>query len=289
MSVRLGISGFDLVYMGKSLKDLVDMATQLGVTWVEVTYPQQVTLRQASQVRDVLQSRNIKTSAVVCWSPILSGDRESRKAVYEAIQVAEVLNSEHILCFAGPYGKDVTAALNACSQHIESILEYACKKRVKVLIENECGDDLTYEAGLTLEFFQRWDSDWLGMCYDPCNFYMGTEEPYPYAFNILRKYIEYIHMKDCYRVPLGTYNKVLNSEEYGRFYDNDGGFIIEEREYKISPLGMGAINYSSLLSRLDEDEYGGFVVVHGEVRPEEYLRTVGKSLEYIEEQTRWRR
>jgi len=96
-------------------------------------------------------------------------------------------------------------------------------------------------------------------------------------------------MKDSYQVPEGTCNKVLSSEEFGRFYDNDGGFIIGDREYKISPIGMGAINYSSLLSRLNKDQYGGFVVVHGEVRPEEYLRVVGESLEHIEERTGWRR
>lgn len=74
--------------------------------------------------------------------------------------------------------------------------------------------------------------DYVRATFDPANFVQCDVEPYPYAFNKLKDYIEYIHIKDA-----------------------------KSSDYTVTPAGFGDGKIKELIKALYDNNYDGFITL----------------------------
>ena len=73
--------------------------------------------------------------------------------------------------------------------------------------------------------------------YDPANFYVAGIEPYPHAYEILKEFIAYCHIKNVTVLPERRHGGPPPTEA---MTDSSAGIFLGE------PVGEGAINYPAI-------------------------------------------
>lgn len=191
---------------------------------------------QVLEIKEKLRTEGMKISSIA--SPIGKVSIEDDFSAHfeqfkHALDVALTLEAPSMRVFsfylprdkkAGDYRNEVIDRLGAFCREAN-----ACGMRV--LHENELGlyGDIPERC---LDLVETLGYKNLGLIFDPANFvtHEDTIEPYPYAFNRLKKYTEYIHIKDA----------------------------IHEG-HVITPPGMGEAHIAEILTALHQSGYNGFV------------------------------
>jgi len=138
-----------------------------------------------------------------------------------------------------------------------------------VLGDDPLASDITRRPQRIRELVERVDSPHFRLTFDACNFYFAGVEPYPYAYELLKDHIVYVHLKDGAR-----YDPRLYSNQMLRFTDHSG-------EYVCLPVGQGGINIQGLLTRLLADGYTGFVTLEPHVESTRMEETIQQTLAYL--------
>lgn len=146
------------------------------------------------------------------------------------VQIAEELNCKYIRIFSFfiPEGDAPEMHRDEVIRRMKEFVKYAESKGVILLHENE-KDIYGDIAKRCFELLTEIDSPNLRSVFDPANFIQCDEETYPYAYNLLKPFIQYIHIKDS------------------------------DESKNIVPAGMGKGKIKELLSALKESGYNGFL------------------------------
>jgi sugar phosphate isomerase/epimerase len=131
--------------------------------------------------------------------------------------------------------------------------------------------DATRTARGCLRLLKAVDSPWYRFNYDPGNFLIGGEEPYPYAYELLRGYIGSIHLKDAVK-----FDRDLYGDPAGIDMQRD-----LSGDYMCVTLGAGAVNYDALLSRLKRDGYRGSLILEPHTGAPRLDGAIRDSLQYL--------
>jgi sugar phosphate isomerase/epimerase len=227
-----------------------------------------------------IKSSNKENLNVICvstWTQMnLEGDvAEKQKLILKSIKAAKILGANIVNTYFGPNPKrDLKASLSTYQRNIDVCLNAAEKERIVIVLENEfekSGTDITRRAENVLKLVQQIDSPYFRLNFDPCNFYFAGEEPFPYAYSLLKNYVKYIHLKDGmkYSVSLHEYP----GDDY--FWQDASG------DYICTSMGKGAIPWEAFLKELMSDEYDGYLTLEPHV-PESQLRsTFSESVSYL--------
>ncbi len=184
----------------------VRMIELRGIDGINVS---DITPMQAADVHKKLESAGISVSAI--GSPlgkikITDSMEEHLEKVKNTCEVAGILQTSKIRIFSFyiPDGK-YDEYKNEVIDRMGAMLDIADDYGVKMCHENErgiYGDNAERCCELLDEFDGR-----LGCVFDPANFILCGVEPFPYAYDILKKHITYMHIKDALRngtiVPAG--------------------------------------------------------------------------------------
>jgi sugar phosphate isomerase/epimerase len=163
--------------------------------------------------------------------------------------------------------KNLMENLALCVKHAEEI-------ETRILIEN-CPMCIVYSPNDLAKIFKEIDSESLRCLFDPCNFYIMEYEPYPYAFELLKDYVEYLHIKDTKRVYARPASRsVGGTPEAHKLFTS---------KFKGVPLGQGGINYEGLLKELKMMDYDGFLAFEPEnVHQELVEKWIKDAISYLE-------
>ncbi|MGN1345851.1 MAG: sugar phosphate isomerase/epimerase family protein [Eubacteriales bacterium] len=184
----------------------VRMIELRGVDGINVS---DLTPIQAADVHKKLESAGIAVSAV--GSPlgkirITDSMEEHLEKVKNTCEIASILQTPKIRVFSfyipdGAFADSRGEVMDRLGRMLDIADEYG----VKMCHENErgiYGDNAERCCDLLDEFDGR-----LGCVFDPANFILCGVEPFPYAYNILKRHITYMHIKDALRngtiVPAG--------------------------------------------------------------------------------------
>jgi sugar phosphate isomerase/epimerase len=96
-----------------------------------------------------------------------------------------------------------------------------------------------------------------GLNFDADNFYNAGIEPFPYAYELLRGHVFQVHVKDS-----GRYLPAVHGEGR-RVLHRAGGNMV------CLPVGTGAVNWTGLIARFQEDGYRGPVSLEPHLLPHE--------------------
>lgn len=188
------------------LANKVRMIELRGVDSINVS---DLTPIQAADVHKKLESVGIAVSAV--GSPlgkikITDSMDEHIEKVKNTCEIAGILQTPKIRMFSFyiPDGK-FDEYRNEVIDRLGAMLDIADEYGVKMCHENErgiYGDNAERCLDLMKEFDGR-----LGCVFDPANFILCGVEPFPYAYELLKTHITYMHIKDALRngtiVPAG--------------------------------------------------------------------------------------
>lgn len=188
---------------------------------------------QAYELKETMDRYGIKVSSI--GSPIgkigINEDVAPHiEMLKRVIKTAKILGTKYIRIFSFfiPRGDDYSIYKDEVMRRLKLMVSIAEKENVILLHENEkeiYGDI----ASRCLEIVTEIDSPNLRCVFDPANFVQCGQKVFPDAYNMLRPYIEYMHIKDA---------------------KEDGSVV---------PSGYGTGGLKDILSSLKNSGYEGFL------------------------------
>ena len=158
-------------------------------------------LQEIHEIKNQLTNMNIKVSALA--SPIgkisicddFSKELEHFK---HALKIAELLETKYIRIFSYyiPSGQAPAKFKTEVLYRIKTLVTLAEKHNIILLHENE-KDIYGDTPERCLEILSAINSNHLKAIFDPANFIQCNEEAFPKAYQMLKKYIVYFHIKDA--------------------------------------------------------------------------------------------
>ena len=269
---RIAISGTE--YPFRPIEEVYQIAEYLGVKNLELWIPHNFKYEELDKIRNDLEQRDLKAICISTWTQLnLPGDvHERQNLILESIKAAKVLDSPMVNTYFGANpDRTPEQAIMAYRKNIEPCLEVAEERNITIILENEfdpTGVDITRKAEWTLELVKAINSRYFRLNFDPCNFYFAGEEPYPFAYNLLKEYIAYIHIKDGMKYHKDLYN------------DPGDGFLWRDKsgDYICTDLGRGGIAYQAFFCQLKEDNYTGYFTMEPHVHPKRLKETFEKNV-----------
>ncbi len=232
------ISGF-ADEIDKMVDKQFEVLNKLGIKYFEPRFVDgknisEFTEEEAHALKEKMDKHGIEVSSV--GSPIgkikISGDFESHFEVFKnTVKVAKIIGAEYIRIFSfypdekGNWSED---DIRQIFEKLGRMIEYAKAEGIILLHENE-KDIYGESAENCLELMERLYCDNFKAVFDPANFVQSGVDTKK-AYDMLYKYIEYMHIKDAYC-------------ESGR----------------VVPAGMGDGNVEYILTDLFEKGYRGYL------------------------------
>ena len=221
-----------------SVDKQIALRQELGIGWIEFRSGDgkgvaDYTEKEAEMLMSRLSANGIRISAV--GSPIgkidITQDFEPQFETYRHIvELAGILDTSFIRMFSFfmPEGEEPDKFRDEVMRRMDRMVEYAAGRNVVLLHENEKG---IYgdSAARCLDLMKLFYGDHFRCTFDFANFVQCGQDTME-AYEMLRPYISYIHVKDAMR---------------------ESGDVV--------PAGTGDGNVAEILNRLDEEGYAGFL------------------------------
>jgi sugar phosphate isomerase/epimerase len=278
--MKLAMSGTGDFFQGASVTKLLEAAQRYQVDHIELWFPKNTKVEGLERSIALIRKAGIYVAAVSTWTHLYwPGDVAAQQALLlEGIELAHRLGARFANTYFGHGSvQNDDLAIASYIENLQPCLERAAALGVTICLENEfdvLGDDpqasdITRRPQCIRKLIERVDSPHFRLTFDACNFYFAGVESYPYAYELLKDYIVYVHLKDGTR-----YDPSLYSKQMLRFTDHSG-------EYVCLSLGQGAINYQGFLTRLLANGYTGFVTLEPHVEPARMEETYQQTLAYL--------
>ncbi|HHW71368.1 MAG TPA: sugar phosphate isomerase/epimerase [Clostridiales bacterium] len=158
-------------------------------------------LDEVKTIKGKLDERGFKISAI--GSPIgkimIEDDFRPHLELFKhTLEIAKILETRYIRMFSFyiPNGEEASKYRDEVLSRWNRFVDAAKDTDIILLHENEKG---IYgdTAERCLDLLENLDNKRVKAIFDPANFIQCDVETYPYAFELLRDYIEYMHIKDA--------------------------------------------------------------------------------------------
>jgi len=275
--MTLGLSGTEDIYKNVSVNALLKVASKYDIGVIELWLPENTWRDGLEKTKEILKNSKIQVGAVSTWTQLnLPRDIESSQdLILKSIELATSLGANIVNTYFGPNeSRDEVTAIRCYAKNLKPCLEKAEDLGIIITLENEFGpseSDITRTAQGVLHLIQGVGSDSFKLNFDPCNFYIAGEEPYPFAYNLLKDYIAYVHVKDATKYEASTTDQEANQ----KIWEDVSG------QYQCVSVGQGAINWEGLLTSLSNDGYEVFLTLEPHTPKEQLMATYGASLNYL--------
>lgn len=228
-----------------------------------------ITLDEAKKLKDKMSKNGIMVSSI--GSPIgkisITDDFDKHLEVLKhVIDIAEILGTKYIRIFSFyiPKGEKPEKYRDEVMRRMKAMVELAKKENVILLHENE--KDIYGDVALRCEdILKTVNSSHLRAVFDPANFVQCEQKVYPDAYELLKPYIEYMHIKDAaadgHVVPagfgIGNVENVLKSLKEKGY---DGFLSLEPHLGRFE--GLSKLENGDVMKGLEKSGMGTFTVAH---------------------------
>lgn len=181
------------------------------------------------------------------------------RAVEWAAELSAPLVNHYLTCIAPMEPLD----LPLIERYVSSALRRAEALGVTLVLENEAVD-ATHTPEQVLAIIDHFGSPHFKANFDATNYYQGSNEAFPYAYEMVQGAIGYVHIKNgkIFNPGQGHDEKWLGNGMTGA---NQGRRIV------YTPPLEGAVNIWGLLHRLRADGYDGFLTLEPHSTVEEVI------------------
>ena len=146
---------------------------------------------------------------------------------------------------------------------------------VVLALENE-GLDITRTPENMLALIKHFDSDNFKTNFDATNYYQSSNEPFPYAYEVLKDHIVYVHIKNgCIYNPMYCLDKDWIGGRMCGANEGEDIYYLEAED--------GVVNNDGLIKRLASDGYDGYVTLEPHTSRENAMRCIKHEVAYLNE------
>lgn len=189
-----------------NLQVQIDVLQQYGINHIEMRFVNgknlvDHTITEAKAIKKQLDAANFKLSAI--GSPIGKQGITEKFGPHldlfkHTLDLAHLLEAPYIRMFSFyiPRGEDPKEYRSAVIDRWEQFIEAAEGSGITLLHENE-GGIYGDTAERCLDLLTTLNCDYVKAIFDPANFIQSREETYPKAWNMLKDYVVYMHIKDA--------------------------------------------------------------------------------------------
>lgn len=216
------------------LKEIVKMGMEyIEIRGVDGKNIIEYSLDEVRKIKKQLDDVGIRVSAL--GSPIgkiqISDDFTSHFHLFKhAVDVAKILETKYIRIFSF-FMEEGTAKAHReeVLKRMKAFCDYVQGSGIILLHENEKGiyGDTPERC---IDLYQMMASDDFKLIFDPANYVQSGVETYPYAYEALKDYVIYYHIKDALK-----------------------------KSGKVVPSGLGDANVPNIIKALYEKDYEGFL------------------------------
>ncbi len=158
-------------------------------------------------------------------------------------------------------------------KYMRPALLEAEKLGIIMVLENEAHDS-TFTPENMLKVLTYMNSPNFKTNFDATNYYHAGVEGFPYAYDTLKKFIGYVHIKNgC------IYNDAVHAGLDGKGAPMSG--ILTGKDYFYPTIGEGAVNMTGLLNRLRAEGYDGFITLEPHVSPASVESYYEKEIKFL--------
>ncbi len=158
-------------------------------------------------------------------------------------------------------------------QFLAEPLRYAEEMGIVLALENEA-HDYTQTPQNMLELIKHYNSDNFKTNFDATNYYQAANEAFPFAYELLKDHIAYVHFKNGRRFEA----EFCKDEQWV------GGKLARENSNKriyYVESSAGAVNINGLAHRLYEDGYQGYCCLEPHTSRQRAIDTIKKEVQYF--------
>ncbi len=279
-------------FPGASLEKVLQNVREVGASQVELVVRRNLFKERLDEAQKLLQRYHLTVTATAALTRLnlatFSDIGVVQELINECTDCTHALGAPFVITYYGvnpAYDRQTSIRLYA--ENIKPCLEYAARHNVVILLENlfdliptEVSDsfrewyrpsDYTRSADACLELLETVNSEYFKLNFDPENFYVGGEEPYPYAYELLKAHIRNVHLKDARK-----FDPRLLPEDHRPTLQRD-----LHGDYTGVPLGQGGCNMSGLLQALRRDDYAGVLTLEAHTRPQDIMDTLKQGVQFI--------
>ena len=267
--MKLGISGQALGEV-MAFEAIVDVAANYGISHFEL-WPCNVPgtgfgyrNRDIGVICDMIRRRGITIDCVTLEAAFCETAVESADAYADmlmgAIDAAVAVGAGLVNHYCYYINMDEKPNFVRMEAFWNKPLQYAKEKHVKLVLENEAHDG-TRRPELMAAIMEHFHDDAFRTNYDAVNYFHASAEGFPGAYEILKPYIEYVHLK----------NACLHREGSGPPEENMGApmsGVYAGNVIQYAPIPDGSVNMAGLLTTLVESGYDGVCTLEPHTTPE---------------------
>ena len=274
--LKYNISGFSDEIDPDIIKQFEHL-NKLGIKYFEPrgingTNISSLTLEEARNLKVTMDKYGIKTSSI--GSPIgkigINDEFESHlEKLAHTIEIAKILETKYIRVFSFfiPKGENPSDYRDEVIRRMKAMTDLAEKEDVMLLHENE-KDIYGDIASRCYDVVAAVNSPALRCVFDPANFVQCGQETYPEAFELLKDYVEYMHIKDalsdCAVVPAGHgeghVGEIIQSLSDMNY---EGFFSLEPHLGAFE--GLSELEVGDEMLELDKSDAGKFTLAYEEL------------------------
>jgi sugar phosphate isomerase/epimerase len=170
-----------------------------------------------------------------------------------AIEIAEKLNARFVNHYVNLISPQVDIDFDILDRYFSKPIKRAEELGIVLVLENEA-HDVTHSPENVLTIIRHFNSDHFKANFDVTNFYQASNEAFPYAYQVLKDDIRYVHIKNgCLYHPDAGHQAEWKGGQMS-------GYHSAHSIYYTLP-DQGAVNVIGLINRLKQDHYNGFLTL----------------------------
>ena len=256
-------------------------AKETGARRVEITVTDEL-LADLRCAEGPLAELGLEVSGLALWAlPNRAPDGAELAAciarIVSSVEATGRLGGRYLVIYFGPNAeRGEEEAARRYADALGPALDAAAEAGIFLALENEfdsTGTDPTRTARFTRRVFDVVGApEVFRINFDPCNFLIGGEEPYPLACEVLRGAIGHVHVKDV--VPYDPARFPGDIGDWRVQRDRDGLFVPV-------PVGEGDVSWDALLECLAADHYAGQFALEPHIRPDRVIEGFKKSIAWL--------
>lgn len=202
------------------------------------TLPESQALARAQEVRQLCRQAGIQVLGLASYRRC-----SDRQAIAPLMEAAAAMGAGHVRIGVPGYdgSENYNRLFKTALADYARVEKLAAKYRVKALIETHMGL-ICASASATLRFVEHFDPKHVGVIYDPGNMVREGYENYQAGFEILGKYLTYVHVKNA------AWRKTKTEED---------GTVRWGVAWM--PLSKGIVNWHEVLTALRRVGYDGWL------------------------------
>jgi sugar phosphate isomerase/epimerase len=287
-----GIGINSVEWRGSTLEQVLQNLQRHGVQLVELVARKNVTKEGVAEAKALLAEYKIRPNAVSAYTKLneVVHERvaETQELICESLETAAALGAPFTQTYFGANAfLDDEEAIARYAQLVKPCVRKAEETGVTLLIDNLFdavpeeipstfrqryrSSDVTRSANGCRQLLETVNSPWFQLNYDPGNFLCSGEEPYPYAYDVLKDFIRSIHLKDMVK-----YDENLHGDPGDLYLQRD-----LRGDFMCVAIGAGAVNYDALLKRLSTDGYQGSFILEPHTGARRLEAAIKDSLDYL--------